>query len=167
MPDSRQEDFGREYDVNSHRALLAAYLLIAGLLVELINAVVWFEGAKTLAEIAAVLLIVAGVWGEVFFANKARQAGDKQLAQYEARSAEADQKAKEAEFALAQLEARLAPRRLTQEGQNRIAERISEYAGIAGSIGSSPRNRKYTARNGHSRRASDRQVAKTTSLGGL
>jgi hypothetical protein len=71
---------GHEYEVNSHRAHLSAYILVAGLVLELINAAIWYKGPETLAEMAAVLLIVGGVWGEVFFGQRARIAGDKQLA---------------------------------------------------------------------------------------
>src|SRR5216683_2290973 len=73
-------DPGGDYELNSHRAHLAAYFLIAGLILELVNAIIWYRGSETLAEMAAVLLIVGGVWGEVFFANRARLAGDKLLA---------------------------------------------------------------------------------------
>jgi hypothetical protein len=79
----------RDYDVNTHRAHLAAYVLIAGLLLELIASVIWFKGTETLVGMVAVLLIVGGVWGEVFFGNKARVAGDKELAEQRARAAEA------------------------------------------------------------------------------
>jgi len=81
MPD----DFGGEYERHTHRAHIAAYVLIAGLILELVNAAIWFHGPETIASIVAVLLIVAGVWGEVHFGHKARLASDKQLAQYEAR----------------------------------------------------------------------------------
>src|SRR5258708_7089167 len=73
-------DSGHEYEVNSHRAHLFGYVLIAGLVLELVNAIIWYKGLETIAEISAVLLIVIGVWGEIFFANKARVAGDRQLA---------------------------------------------------------------------------------------
>ena len=89
MSENREGDPGKEYERNTHRAHVAAYVLIAGLVLELVNAAVWYHGVETLAGIASVALIVGGVWGEVFFANKARLAGDKQLAQYEARTAEA------------------------------------------------------------------------------
>jgi hypothetical protein len=73
------------------------YVLIAGLILELINSVIWYHGVETVAAMLAVLLIVVGVWGEVFFGNKARSAGDAQLAQYEARTAEANARAAEAQ----------------------------------------------------------------------
>jgi hypothetical protein len=107
---------------------LAAYVLIAGLILEVINAVIWFHGAETIAGIVAVLLIVGGVWGEVHFAHKARLAGDKQLAQYEARTAEANQKAAEAAVELAKFRA---PRRslMTPEALASITEKLRPFAG--------------------------------------
>jgi hypothetical protein len=126
-----EEEEDRLKEVNSQREHISAYVLIAGLLLELIASVVWFKGVETVVGMVAVLLIVGGVWGEVFFGKKASDAGDKQLAKYKARAAEA-------ELALAQLEERLAPRKMTQEGQKLIADRILPFAGITGEIGTSP-----------------------------
>ena len=120
-------DFGGEYETNSHRAHLSAYVLIAGLVLELINAFIWYRGLETLAEMVAVLLIVSGVWGEVFFGNKARVAGDKQLAQYEARTAEANQRAQEAALELARYRQ---PRVFTRDQMYRIAEKLKPFAGM-------------------------------------
>ena len=75
---------------------------------------------------AATLLIVTGVWGEIFFGQKARIAGDKQLAQLEARAAEANQKAQEAALELATFRQ---SRMLTPEEIGRIAEKLKPYAG--------------------------------------
>lgn len=138
MPEEGKLGFGGEYEANTHRAHVAAYVLIAGLVLELIHAIIWFHGLETVVTMVAVLLIVGGVWGEVFFGNKARLAGDKQLAEYEARAAEANEKAREAELALAQLEERLSPRKMAQGGQQLIADRISPFVGITGTIGTSP-----------------------------
>jgi hypothetical protein len=126
MAEDGKDGFGGEYETNSHRAHLSAYILIAGLVLELVNAVIWYRGTETLAEMAAVLLIVGGVWGEVFFGNKARLAGDKQLAEYEARTAEANQKAQEAALALARL---TAPRVISEEHVAAIIEATSPFAG--------------------------------------
>lgn len=117
---------GGEYETNSHRAHLSAYVLIAGLVLELLIAFIWYRGSETLAEMVAVLLIVGGVWGEVFFGNKARIAGDKQLAQYEARTAEANQKAQEAILELAALQA---PRVLSREQRGRIVDKLKQFSG--------------------------------------
>jgi hypothetical protein len=55
--DQREKgDPGGEYELNPHRAHLSAYVLIAGLIIELVNAIIWYRGSETLAEIAAVAL---------------------------------------------------------------------------------------------------------------
>jgi len=128
MAEEEKTGFGTEYETNSHRAHLSAYVLIAGLVLEIINAVLWFKGLETLAEMVAVLLIVAGVWGEVFFGNKARIAGDRQLAKYEARTAEANQKALEAALELTRFRE---PRRslLTQEALASITAKLRTFPG--------------------------------------
>jgi len=100
MPEGSEPDFGSESELNSDRSHRAGLVLIAGLVLELINSIVWFHGPETIAGMVAVVLIVGGVWGELFFSHRARVAGDKQLAQYDARDAEANQKAKEAALEL-------------------------------------------------------------------
>jgi hypothetical protein len=70
-----KEVFGDVYEVNSRRAHLFGYVLIVGLALEIINAVIWYKGSETIAEVIAVLLIVGGVWGELFFGQKARLRG--------------------------------------------------------------------------------------------
>jgi hypothetical protein len=133
MSEESNEDFGREYEANSLRAHLSAYVLVAGLVLELVNAVIWFKGPETIAEMVAVLLIVGGVWGEVFFGHKARIAGDKQLSKYEAQTAEANARALEAQAELARLKT---PRMLSPEQRARISEKLRQFAGqqYAGSI---------------------------------
>jgi hypothetical protein len=125
MSDGDQGDFGHEYEVNSQRSHIAAYVLIAGLILEVINAFIWFHGPETIAGIVAVLLIVGGVWGEVHFAHRARIAGDKQLAQYEARTAEATARAEEARLELARL---TTPRVISDEQKRGIMEAITPFA---------------------------------------
>jgi hypothetical protein len=115
MPERGKSEFDREYETNSHRAHLSAYVLIAGLIFEMVNAIIWFRGIETIAEMFAVLLIVGGVWGEVFFGHRARIAGDKQLAQFESRTAEANERAANADLARAKLESRLQPRSINRE----------------------------------------------------
>jgi hypothetical protein len=80
---------------------------------------------------AAVLLIVGGVWGEIFFAHKARIAGDKQLAQYEARADEANARALEAQLALEKFKT---PRNLTLEQQHELTARLSQFKGERGTV---------------------------------
>ena len=139
MSDGRQNDFGREYEVNSHRSHISAYVLIAGLVLEIVIAFIWFHGWETVAEIVAVLLIVGGVWGEVHFAHKARLAGDDQLAQYEARTAEANQKAEEARCELFRLRT---PRRQLLEGKlPLITEALKPFANTAFDVGVGPNDK--------------------------
>jgi hypothetical protein len=124
MSEAGSVDSGRKYEVNSRRAHLSAYVLVAGLVLELINAIVWFKGPETIAEMVAVLLIVGGVWGEVFFGHKARIAGDEQLSKYEARTAEANQRAQEAAL---ELEKFRQPRSLTPAARARVADKIDKF----------------------------------------
>src|SRR5262249_25163466 len=139
-PDGGEGGFEDEYEVNSHRAHIAAYVMICGLIFVVINGVIWFLGSETIAGILAVLLIFCGVCGEVHFAHKARLAGDRQLAQYEARTAEANQKAAEAALELAKFRA---PRRslMTAAALASISEKLRPFAGtqfdcgISGSSG--------------------------------
>jgi hypothetical protein len=139
MAEGDENDFGNVYEANSRRSHLSAYVLVAGLVLELVNATIWYKGPETLAEMAAVLLIVGGVWGEIFFGHKARIAGDKQLAQYEARAAEANQKASEAEAraseanqkaqeAILELAQFREPRILTGQQMVRIAEKLKQFS---------------------------------------
>jgi hypothetical protein len=120
MAEDDEDDFGSVYGVNSRRAHLSAYVLVAGLILELINAIIWYKGLETLADMTAVLLIVGGVWGEIFFGHKARIAGDKQLAQYEAR-------ASEAQLALEKFKT---PRSLSPVQQERITAKMKPFAGM-------------------------------------
>jgi hypothetical protein len=136
MPEGSEPNFSEKYEANMHRAHISAYVLIAGLILELINGVVWYHGIETIAAMLAVLLIVGGVWGEVFFGNKARVAGDAQLAQYEARTAEANERAEEArhqgiEARLELLRFRTARAVLFKEGPTAafIANAIRQFAG--------------------------------------
>jgi hypothetical protein len=125
MSDGRDKDFTEAYELNTFREHISAYVLVGGLVLELVNAGIWYEGTKTLAEMAAVTLIVLGVWGEVFFGNRARIAADGQLEEYRARTAEANQRAQEATLELAKYRA---PRRFTQEQLYRIAEKLKPFA---------------------------------------
>jgi len=95
------------YEVNNERAHVAAYVLIGGLAIEFIAALIFHKDPwETGVALLAIALIVGGVWGEVHFGRLAREAGDKQLAEYEARTAEANARAEEAgkAAALARLE---------------------------------------------------------------
>jgi hypothetical protein len=133
-----REDHSREYEINSHRAHLSGFVLVAGLVLELINAVIWYKGPETLAEMAAVVLIVGGVWGEIFFGHKARLHGDKQLAHYEANTREAEARAAEAHVELARLERKMTPRSITVDGEAAIVEALKSFPSIPFSVVADP-----------------------------
>jgi hypothetical protein len=86
-----------------------AFLIIVGLAVDIAAAFIlgktWPENGLT---IAANSLIAIGVWGELWFAKRARDADD-------SRVAEANERAAKADLARVELEAKLAPRSLTKE----------------------------------------------------
>jgi hypothetical protein len=107
-------DLGAEYDRNSRLSHIFGYVLIGGLFLELINGLIWFRGSETVAGIIAVLLIVGGVWGEIFFAHRARVAGDRQLAKYESNAAEALRETERLRNENLKLQLRLAPRTLSK-----------------------------------------------------
>jgi len=58
----------------------------------------------------------------------------------ELETAKANQKAEEERLARIKIEEKLAPRRITQEDQNFISAQISEFKGVVGGIGTSPRD---------------------------
>jgi hypothetical protein len=64
-------DFGRDADHYLRRARVAGYVLLAGLLLEVVSCVIWFHGIETLASIACVALVAGGVAGEIFFEHRA------------------------------------------------------------------------------------------------
>src|SRR5260370_2698046 len=70
MSNGGQNDFGHEYEVNSHRAHISAYVLIAGLVLEVINAVIWFHGPETIAGIVAVLQLSVAFGGKSILPTK-------------------------------------------------------------------------------------------------
>ena len=61
-------------DRNLSRARIAGYVLLAGLLLELVGGLIWFRGVETVASIIAIALVASGVAGEIFFEGRARRA---------------------------------------------------------------------------------------------
>jgi hypothetical protein len=120
-----QLDRENVYRINSGRSDLFGYVLLAGLALELISA---FILEKSLFEKASAvvsdILIVAGVWGEIHFAKRARIAGDGLQAEANARVAEAYQKAETERTARVALEAKIAPRRLPMEDAAALAQEL-------------------------------------------
>jgi hypothetical protein len=72
--DHSGRDFGKDHDHNLRRARLASYVLLAGLILEVVSDIIWFHGVQSLASILCVATIAGGVSGEIFFENKARLA---------------------------------------------------------------------------------------------
>ncbi len=120
-------DLKSRYQRNSARADWLAKFIILGLAVEIVGVFVLqkpaMEGAVTIISAA---LIAIGVWGELKFSHRAREAGDAIVAEAEARGAEATLKAQEVVLELAKFRA---PRTLNREQTERIAGKIKQYTG--------------------------------------
>jgi hypothetical protein len=107
MSQDGEPDLGPEIERHSHRAHLAGYAVVVGLVFEIAIAVYWFEGWRSIVDVMAITLIALGVWAEIYYGNLARLAGDKQLAQYEARTAEANERATQANVRALELQMEL------------------------------------------------------------
>jgi hypothetical protein len=120
-------DLQSRYEFNSAWADRIAFLIVAGLAIEIAAVFILhkppLEGALT---IVANLLIVLGVWGELIFARRAKEAGDGIVAQANAGAAVANARAEEAKLELARL---TTPRSLTAEQQSELTERAKPFAG--------------------------------------
>ena len=69
--ENQYRDFGRDTDHNLRRARVAGYVLLAGLLLEVVSCIIWFHGIETLASMVCVALVAGGVAGEIFFEYRA------------------------------------------------------------------------------------------------
>jgi len=69
--ENQYRDFGRDADHYLRRARVAGYVLLAGLLLEVVSCIIWFHGIETLASIVCVALVAGGVAGEIFFEHRA------------------------------------------------------------------------------------------------
>jgi hypothetical protein len=142
MADGDDDPLAEEYERNTLFEHISAGVLVVGLAAELVNAAIWFEGVKTIAEMCAVSLIVLGVAGEVWFGNRARIAGDKQMAEYRARLAEANARAEEAnqkaQEAALELERLKTPRTISPEQGTQIVEAIRPFTGTPFDFSLSP-----------------------------
>lgn len=58
---------------NLSRARIAGYVLLAGLLLEIVVSLIWFKGMESMASLIAVAVVASGVAGEIFFESKARR----------------------------------------------------------------------------------------------
>lgn len=102
-------------DFNSEWADRIALLILVGLAVDSVAAFASNETWRRALTIAANLLIGAGVWGELWFLKRARQADDGRVAEANKLAAEANDRAAQADLARTKLEAQLQPRMLNQE----------------------------------------------------
>ncbi len=76
-------------EFNSTWADRLAYLILAGLLVDIADLFIPEGWWKIVAAIGANLLIFGGVWGELWFAKRARDADDSRVAEANVRAADA------------------------------------------------------------------------------
>lgn len=130
-----------KYESNSRWAERSAYAILVGLAFEVI-AVIFVSPKSTTLWFTLVIpnaLIWIGVAGELLFGGRARSASDElsaeaqeRIAQADARAAEANEKAEKERLARVKIEARLAPRHLTSDQQERIASRLSRWAILPG-----------------------------------
>lgn len=143
---SDKADLKSVSEFNSTWADRVAYLILAGLLVDILDLFMSEGWAKIAAAIGANLLIFGGVWGELWFAKRAREADDGRVAEAHASAARASAQAAEANLAAeterlarAKLEASLAPRILDREKQQAVVAKIAPFSGQkAGITCSSP-----------------------------
>lgn len=134
-----KDDLERAYERNSNRSEIFGYVLLAGLGLELLFAFILDKPAlEKISTIAADLLIVGGVWGEIHFASKAREAGDGIVAEAKARAAEALLKAEQERHERVKLEARIAPRSLTKAQQGELAAVLAVFKGQKGTVRAAP-----------------------------
>ncbi len=137
-----------KYDFNSAWAERIAHLIIIGLAVDIVAAFILGKSYLEITlNIGANLLIIAGVWGELLFSRRAKEAGDGIVAEANANAAKAQERTAslEKETAVAKLElARLSTPRvklLTSEAVASIVEKLSPFAGTKFDIGHAPRGR--------------------------
>jgi hypothetical protein len=116
-----------KYDSNSVRAERIAGLIIVGLLVE-IAAVFVFQKpwVESVVSISANALIVIGVWGELFFERRSKEAGDKLVTAALERAAKAENDL---------IEFRTPRRAKIRPQIDALAEQLKPFAGTKFDIG--------------------------------
>lgn len=88
MNNGKHGDLKSTYEENSTRAERFAFLILVGLALEIISVFVLSKSLlEALLTIGSTTLILAGVWGEIFFERRAREAGDRIVAEANARAA--------------------------------------------------------------------------------
>jgi hypothetical protein len=122
-------------DFNSDWADRIAFLILVGLAVDIATVFVSNKVAHGVLSILANGLIIAGVWGELRFAKRAREADDGRVAEANKAAAEAGERAAKLEKEAADARGRVADiewltawRRVTQEQRERIAISLRNMA---------------------------------------
>jgi hypothetical protein len=91
MSNTGSGDFQSKYEFNSTWADRIAFLIIVGLAVDIAAVFILEKGLLEGAlAISANTLIAAGVWGELWFAKRAKEAGNRIVAQALERAAKAE-----------------------------------------------------------------------------
>ena len=132
MPD--QESLSLKYEFNSRLADQFGYLLLLGLLVELIFAfLIEKPPLERYSTLVADAFIVMGVWGELHFAHRARVAGDAVQADAGARIAEANRDTLAAQLELERF--RKARREIMRGHDSEIADALRPFSGTPFDMG--------------------------------
>jgi hypothetical protein len=118
-------------EFNSLWADRIARLILVGLLFDIAAVFVSKGPWRDVLTILADMLIIAGVWGELFFAKRAREADDGRVAEANKLAAEAIERAAKADLARVELEAKLLPRALNQEQWDFIQGLRSKFSVIS------------------------------------
>jgi len=117
-------------DFNSTWADRVAYLILVGLLVDIADLFIPEGWWKIAVAIGANLLIFGGVWGELLFAKRAREADDGRVAEANAIAALAQKEAAEARERTAEIERITAWRHISPEQAAQIADALRSRAAI-------------------------------------
>jgi hypothetical protein len=138
----KHKDLKSISDFNSAWADRLALLILVGLVVDIAAAFIlgrtWPENGLT---IAANALIIIGVWGELRFAKRAREADDSRVAEANARAAEAQRETERLKAENLIMQGGLRPRRIPTGSSKPRPEEfkdVAEYAGTVALIQSVP-----------------------------
>jgi|GEM_PF-3152565 len=126
--EDRESQLRASVDRNEFRANLSAWLIVAGVVVEIVVAVLNKHLGTTLPD----TMIALGIAGELLFAARASRAASDLRAISDERIAELTEKGEQERLARVKIEARLAKRSLSQEQQGVFTSRMSEWAKLPG-----------------------------------
>jgi len=125
VKDAADSELEESESACEYLAVRSAYLVIVGLVLEVVEAVFYYQTHSIIERWGAVMadtFVAVGVIGEVYFSVKGakyssglRRRSNIKLSEAIEKAGEANKKAEEAQLARATLEAQLAPRLLTKE----------------------------------------------------